>query len=812
MAIVFGLIGLFLLSLFLLFLPFLENQLFDSRKMAAKNLVEAVYAMLENQEERVESGEIRRGQAMQEARQAISAMRFTENNYFWINDTTRPYPKMVIHPAMPELEGRIMEDSAYKTASRIEYGMDGKTVSYEQGEKNIFHAFLELCQTNGQGFVRYEWPRPTADGLTDELFPKESYVKLFEPWGWIIGTGIYLEDVYAQMGRLRWAVVWTTLAILFVALLASFYLMRTITRPIQALVGFAADVAGGRLDSVIEGNFRGEMRELKNAISHMVGQLDSRMQEAENKAMEAEAARQAFRESEEKYRILVENAQEAIFVAQDARLRFANARTSELTGYSRERMTGSPFQDFIHPDDRELVLSRHYSRMKGDSPDPVYTFRIVHRNGAVRWVELKSVAIEWEGRAATLNFLRDVTEQKQIEATREKLQMRVRQSQKMEALGRLTGGVAHDFNNILSIIMGYAELAESETPASSPAGRGLQEIQAASLRARDVIRQLLTFSRKGEETHSPQDIRLIVREAMRLMRSTIPSTVEIREHISEDVPSIWANPTQIHQVIVNLSKNGADAMAESGGVLTVELEAVSVSEESAAADPELFAGDFVRLSVADSGAGIAGPDLERIFDPYFTTKAVDKGTGLGLSVVLGIVKSHGGAIRVESEPGEGTRFELYFPVAPDAAGLPAIKRLESLATGTERILFIDDEPSVSHLNKLRLEKLGYQVESRTDPEEALRLFANHPDAYDLVITDMTMPKLRGDEMCRELMRIRPGVKVILCTGYSDRISEEIAREMGIACYIEKPVDLHALAAAVRAALDEEKEEESLQPL
>lgn len=925
LAIALGIIFLFLISLFVFFFPFVENEIFESRKMTANKLVGTAHAIVADWAEKAESGAISHKAARQKAKSAIRAMRFTDQGYFWINDTTRPLPHVIVHPAMPQLEGQIMDDPVFNTARKMQVGLNGKEVALADKNTNFFKIIARVVEEAGEGFVTYEWHRPTADGVTKKLYPKTSYVKLFEPWGWVIGTGIYIDDVYQHMAQLKHAVMIVALGILFIALLVTFLMMRTITRPIHNLVSFANGVSRGYLETPVKGRFTGEMRALKDSLVKMVAELESRMRDSENKAREAMAARQALRKSEEKYRLifenaplgvlhfdengvitacndlfvklvgstrdaliglnmlklpdkrivtavsgalagqtqiyegdyhsvtadkvtpvralfapfagtageviggvgiiediserkqaedalrkseekyrlLVENAQEAIFVAQDGKLCFVNERTCELTGYGKEELLHVPFQSFIHRQDQQLVLDRHFKRMQGLSPEPVYIFRVLHRSGSVRWTELKSVAIEWEGRPATLNFLSDVTEKRHAEAVREKLQRQLRQAQKMEALGTLTGGVAHDFNNILSIIMGYTELVQSEIPEYHPAGKGLEEIKTASLRARDVIRQLLTFSRKDEEAQTVQDIGLIIKEGMRMMHSTIPASIEIREQIRRDLPKVAANPTQIHQLIVNLCKNAADAMLDKGGTLAVTLEAATLSEIPPDLDPDLAPGEYVRLTVGDTGCGIAPEQLERIFDPYFTTKAVDKGTGLGLSVVLGIVRSHGGGIRVKSRPGEGTRFDIFFPVASEPADAPELTVARSLPTGTERVLFLDDEASVVDLNELRLEKLGYQVTSATDPEAALRLIREDPGQFDLVITDMTMPRMTGDDLSREILNIRPDMKIILCTGYSEKMSEERARSIGIFRYIEKPVDMATLANAVRAVLDEE---------
>ncbi|MFW6082306.1 MAG: hybrid sensor histidine kinase/response regulator, partial [Desulfosalsimonas sp.] len=517
---------------------------------------------------------------------------------------------------------------------------------------------------------------------------------------------------------------------------------------------------------------------------------------------ERKKAEDALRESEEKYRILVENAREAIFVVQDGVIRFANQATCELTGYSLEELISRQFTDFMHPEDSESVPAELFQPYRDVNSGKECCFRIISRSENVRWGELKSVEIEWEGRPATLNFLSDITEQRKARQEREKLEMRLRQSQKIEALGTLTGGVAHDFNNILSIIMGYAELLQAELPEDHEAQKGLREISAAGRRARDVVRQLLTFSRRGEEEKSPQNISFVIKEGVRMIRSTTPSFIDIREDIATDLSLMMANPTQIHQLIINLCKNASDAMDEKGGVLTVRLEQETLKEKTPAFGSDLRRGDYVKLTVEDTGSGIAAERLERIFDPYYTTKEVDKGTGLGLSVVLGIVQDLGGGILVDSEKGQGSRFEVFFPALQKHGETPLSPDSENLARGTETILFVDDEARVTELAELRLKSLGYNAVCETDPEKALQRFYEDPHGFDLVITDMTMPKMTGDVLSMEILKIRPGMKIILCTGYSERIAEDTAIRAGVARYMEKPVEFAELARAVRAVLDE----------
>jgi len=373
----------------------------------------------------------------------------------------------------------------------------------------------------------------------------------------------------------------------------------------------------------------------------------------------------------------------------------------------------------------------------------------------------------------------------------------------MEAIGTLAGGIAHDFNNILGIILGNAELAIDDVPDSNPARNNLDEVRKACLRAKDVVSQILAFSRKSESEQKPFNIASVVTESLKLLRASIPTSVDIRPNISNDIEDILGDPTQIHQIMINLCTNAAHAMEDAGGTLEVVLENTALHEDKAYRYTELKPGPYVQLSVSDTGFGISPEVMERIFDPYFTTKDVGKGTGLGLSVVHGIVNSHKGGISVESEAGKGTTFNLLFP-AVERLMPQKPKKLEDLPTGEERILFVDDEDAMVSLNRQRLEKLGYKVVSKTDPSEALAFFRDNPHQIDLVITDMTMPRMTGDKLAREMLNIRSDIPIILCTGYSSRISGEKAQELGIWKYIEKPIEMGTLARSVREVLDDNR--------
>jgi PAS domain S-box-containing protein len=388
----------------------------------------------------------------------------------------------------------------------------------------------------------------------------------------------------------------------------------------------------------------------------------------------------------------------------------------------------------------------------------------------------------------------DVTEKKRLED-------QLLQSQKMESIGTLAGGIAHDFNNILGIILGYTELSMDDIPEWNPARLNLEEIRTATFRAKNVVRQLLSFARKTKLEKKPTNIIPIVEESLKLLRSSIPTSIEIRQNISKDVDTILADSTQINQILINLCTNADHAMPD-GGVIVVTLKNVELGENVTAQYPDLNSGRYVNLTISDTGHGIPKEETDRIFDPYFTTKEMGKGTGMGLAVVHGIVKEHNGIITVESELGKGTMFSIFFPVVEKEAVVET-ETDEELPIGDERILFIDDEESIVKLGHQRLERLGYKVKSTTNPIEALDLFRSEPDQFDLVITDQTMPKMTGENLVKEILNIRPDIPTILCTGFSEKIDEKKAKEIGTTEYIEKPLDKLDFASKVRNVLDAE---------
>jgi PAS domain S-box-containing protein len=395
-----------------------------------------------------------------------------------------------------------------------------------------------------------------------------------------------------------------------------------------------------------------------------------------------------------------------------------------------------------------------------------------------------------------------IADNMQAEEDRKKLQAQLQQAQKMEAIGTLAGGIAHDFNNILGAILGYAEIAQEDSPAGSMVRKDIDQVVKASHRAKDLVKQILAFNRQAETDQIPLQPGIIIKEALKMLRSSLPTTIDIQQDIDSEAGLILADPTQIHQVMVNLCTNAFHAMEETGGTLTISLKKKTLSQNDLANEPRVQPGDFVQLSISDTGPGIALEVQEKMFDPYFTTKEVGKGTGMGLAIIHGIAKSYKGFINFNSKPGEGTVFHVYLPVIQD----PAVHETEAVPVdftqlGNERILFIDDEEILADVGKAMLERLGYRVTVKRNSIEALNTFQNQPNHFDLVITDQTMPGMTGSDLARRMLQIRPGMPIILCTGYSSLMSKEKALSLGIKGFAFKPLAKNDIAALVRKVLD-----------
>jgi len=642
------------------------------------------------------------------------------------------------------------------------------------------------------GFVRYSWPKLGSSVPVAKI----SYVREISEWGWTIGAGVYLDSVDKKIAKSKDTLKRELIekSVMSICVFIGFI----------GVIWFWAKRVASKTQETIE-TFETSFKKAATAsaavpVDDMQFSELSRIAESANKMIDLQKKTEnSLRESEEKFRQLIENINE-IFWIRDAKtneLLYISPNFEKIWGLSINEVMKKPesFLEAIHPDDRDNVV-RVFQNQKEDEQFEL-EYRIILPDGSVRWIKGKIFPIfNATGdiyRRAGIN--EDITEKKKMEAD-------LIQAHKMEAIGTLAGGIAHDFNNILSSILGYTELAMDDVDKGSTVEDSLKEVYKAGNRAKDLVWQILTFARQTDDPMKPIQVDTIAKEVLKFIRSSIPTTIDIQQNIASD-SLIMGNATQIHQIIMNLCTNAAQAMEESGGILELTLMDVTMDKISPLVNYGLKPGDYIELTVSDTGLGIPQDVIHSIFEPYFTTKAPGEGSGMGLAVVQGIVEQRGGKINVYSQLGEGTAFRVYLPITKKRRVSESFET-QVLPPGTERILLVDDEAPIAQMGSQILERLGYTVTKRTSSIEALELFKQKPDKFDLVISDTTMPNMTGDILSTELMAIRSDIPIILCTGYSKKISDETALEIGVKAFLYKPIVKSELAKTVRNVLDEAK--------
>jgi PAS domain S-box-containing protein len=530
-----------------------------------------------------------------------------------------------------------------------------------------------------------------------------------------------------------------------------------------------------------------------------VGQLFRSVQRSRDELLRS---KRELIEHKSRCEILFQYVPDGIFIT-DLEGRFVdmNAAGESVIGYSRGQTLGKTFEEIslFHSSDIPRMRDAMVRVRRGEAVLP-RLFDVRRQDGKKVVVEARFFPIHLDNEQLMLGIVQDVTEHLRFAEEKDMLEAQLRRSQKLETIGTLAGGIAHDFNNILTPILGYAEIAAMDAPPEAPTRATIEHVVRAAMRAKDLVRQILLFSRQAEQERKPLRLQMIVKEVLKLLRASLPATIEIRLQINELCGPVIADASQMHQVIMNLCTNSFHAMRDQVGILSVALDEVNVEETLVRRHPGLKVGTYVRLSVADTGHGIDPTVIERIFEPFFTTKAAGEGTGLGLSVVHGIVTQHGGVITVESQPGQGTTFVIYLPLAQAEEGLE-ITVAAPMPTGRERILLVDDEEEVTAVGRDLLERLGYTVTVRTSSVEALQAYQALADRIDLVITDHTMPQLTGLQLAGRIRGVRPDIPIVLITGFGEIITPEICAKHGIQELVLKPIVPSELAQSVRRALD-----------
>ncbi len=710
------------------------------------------------------------------------------------------------------------------------------------------------------GFVIYSWKKLNAA----EPSPKISFVKGIADWQWVIGAGVYIDTIENRIennrtilfSELKKDTMQIAFGLVFILCLV-FWWSRRVAKKIKkgeekyrsifenAVEGFFQSTPDGRFIAVnpafakmhgydspeelisnvssigeqfyhdpedrqkylaiLERNGYVEKFECRfvrrdgssifaSVSSRAVQDSDGRIMRIEGSVMDITEQKKAEKKLK-RFGIAMEQSPIAIIMTDiHANIEYVNPTFCRLTGYSEKEILGKK-PSILKSGKVSVSTYRKLWQTILAGRKWHGEFYNKRKNGSFYWENaIISPIVDEDGKITNfLAFKEDISVRKEIEA-------RLNQAQKMEAIGTLAGGIAHDFNNILFPIIGHTEMLLEDFADNLPAKESLNEIYTSALRAKELVKQILTFSRQEKNELHLFKIQPVVKEALKLIRSTIPATIEINQDINNECGPVKADPTQIHQIIMNLATNAFHAMEETGGKLTITLDEIEFDNMDILR-PEMSPGSYICLSVSDTGTGMSADIMDKIFDPFFTTKPKGKGTGMGLSVVHGIVMKMNGDIRVYSEPGKGTRFSVYLPVEKGNAAESGKAHHAVIQGGTEHILLVDDEKSVIEMETQMLERLGYQVTSRTSAIEALKFFQAGPYQFDLVITDMAMPEMAGDRLACALVDIRPDIPVLLCTGFGDILSRDRAQAMGIRAVLLKPVVISELASRIRDLLD-----------
>lgn len=543
------------------------------------------------------------------------------------------------------------------------------------------------------------------------------------------------------------------------------------------------------IESGSENNIK-EIYAINANLEHLVAERTKELSAESDKHKKAKIQ---LKESEHHYRTMFEKSANAVFLVDKHSGRYldANPAAEKLTGRTKEQLQILTTREVSPESSQHRLRSLTHPFSQIENSNITY----VQPDGSHRQAMLNAVSLTDD---LLMGIAQDITELKKAEKEQQKLESRLVQAQKMEAIGNLAGGIAHDFNNILSSVLGFTELSLDDAAEGSTQQGNLQEVYAAGLRAKDLVNQILAFARQSDASLRPIEVSGVVKEVSRLLRATIPATIEICQKINSD-GVVLANETQMHQIVMNLCTNGAQAMQETGGILSIELQDLRADDTIDWHLLDLKRGDYIALSISDTGCGIDPTIINSIFEPYFTTKKIGEGTGMGLAMVKGIVETYGGSISVESIPKKSTVFTIYLPVTTNRGSNVNLEK-QDLPRGTERILLIDDEPPIARMGSQLLESLGYVVTSRTSSYEALELFREKSGDFDLVITDMTMPQMTGAELASQLIEIRPELPIILCSGYSDKISADAATEVGVMGFVYKPFTKAELSEKIQFVL------------
>ncbi|PKL39932.1 MAG: hypothetical protein CVV44_06840 [Spirochaetae bacterium HGW-Spirochaetae-1] len=730
---------LFFVMIRLVFIPAFQNNLMDAKREMARELINSVWNLLNNYNERSGSGELTPAQARERAKERIRTMRYgpEDKDYFWINDMR---PVIIMHPYRADLEGKDVRD--FKDTMG----------------KRVFVEFVDMVRQHNAGYVEYRW-QWKDDPL--HIVPKVSYVRLFEPWGWVVGTGVYIEDVEKDINNITRRINMATSGILAIIILLSIYI-----------------------------------------IWH------HRIIELERLKIEANLV-----ESEEKYRFLIENMNDGLIVVdKNGRIIYVNARMCEMTGYTAEELEKTIFTGYFDDENLAIITTQLERRRKGEYHS--YEVAWTKKNGerVMSIVSPRPIYDKQGEYNGSFGVVTDLTSRIRAENEKKELQMQLIQTQKLDSIGKLAGGIAHDFNNILTVINGHAQMAMRKIDGLSPVinerlKKDIVAISEAGERAARLIRQLLVFSRKQASESVVVDINSVIGNLMKMILRLIGEDIRVETSLISPVPGIKGDPAQLEQVLINLIVNSRDSIAEgtdpaSEKKIMVKTDRQYLDEEFCSVNKEIIPGEYVTIAVTDTGAGMDENMIGSIFEPFYTTKSSGKGTGLGLSIVYAIVRQHRGCINVNSKQGEGSTFTVCLPVCNEViTDKKDVPKEEPSLSGNECVLLVEDDINVRSFTEAVLAEHGYSVYSAGNGCEALSLISEKGLKPDLLLTDMIMPEMDGLELTGEYLRLFPFSRVIMMSGYTDRDMSLLDNMNGRVIFMHKPYSIQKLMLLIRESVD-----------
>ena len=774
-----GLIIILTFSIILYFfvLPLLKKDKIYEREQKLAAVVESAISLMQYYENGIRKNAYlkdpslpaTRTEAQKRVIRTVRQIRYDRTDHIFVLDGDA---NMVLHPLKPDLEGKNM--------SGVQSPNGGKP-------------FLEMArrsQTDTKTFVRYHWLSKWSQSVHE---PQTTYAQYFYPWDWVVCSSVYTQDIVDSVreSAFRASIYFSIGIIATIALIIA--LSRIIVQPVYRLSKKAEEIVhtfdSKELEAVdIKNN--DEIGDLAENFNTMTLRLSESIGFLKNEIVERKKIENALRISEEKYRNVIENANDAIFIAQDGVIKFPNPTTIEMTGYSAQELASMPFTEIIHPGHKNMVLERYTARLAGKSAPNTYTFKIVNRDASTVWVQINSVLVEWEGKPAALNFIRDINEQKRLES-------KLIQAQKMESLGTLAGGIAHDFNNILMGIQGNVSLLLSDRDKGDLNLEKLESIEQYVNNASELTRQLLGLAKGGNYELEPTDLNELIDRSSKMFGRTKKEILIITD-LQDDLWTAEVDRGQIEQAILNIFVNAWQAMPE-GGELCISTQNTTFSKADLWASQQT-PGKYVKISIVDTGTGMSQETKERIFDPFFSTKDKSRGTGLGLASAYGIIESHRGIINVDSDLGKGSTFTILLPASDKKPVVQEISN-NTLQKGNEMILLVDDEEMIIDIGEQMLTRLGYSTVSAKSGKAAIEILKKDKDTIDLVILDMIMPNMSGSETYDMLKKINPGIKVILSSGYSESGQAAAMLEKGCNGFIQKPFSLNQFSEKIRQVLD-----------